>query len=484
MKASPQTFRAGRVPGFCQRTLVLTLALQLAVLASAEPVAKPAATAIPDKPESELRITLNFQGAPLDDVLDYLSQEAGFIILREGATSGKVDILSHQPLNREEILELLNTILAEKGFSAVRSGRTLKIVKASNANRNDLPVQSGNDPDKIEKSDAMLTQIIPVRRAKAEELLANIKPMLGPNSTVSANKTSNALVLTDTQTNIRRVVSIIKALDTSISATMSIKVFQIANSKAKSIAEVINKAFEDDSSSSKNSSAIMQQFSRRMRGGGPPNAAQTDTSTASTKVSAVGEENSNCVVVNAPDDMMAYIEQLIKEIDVPTQDAATLEVFPLKYADAEEVAAKIVELFASSTQSSTSANSASQGRGGRQDRGGPPQTNTSTSSRNLQAADITAVADIRTNSVVISASQSTIALIRAMLDKLDSTPAGIAQVYIYKLKNADLETTKEILESMFEDFEDSETFTRSGATGNNGTGFTSGSSNSQNSNRR
>jgi general secretion pathway protein D len=481
MKASPQTFRAGSGPVFFRQTLVLTLALQVAVFASATPNPR----AVPGRADSELRLTLNFQGVPLDTVLNYLSQEAGFVILRDGALTGKVDILSHQPLNREEIVELLNSILSEKGFSAIRSGRTLKIVKASEANRNDLPVQSGNDPDKIEKSDAMITQIIPVRRAKAEELLANIKPMLGPNSSVSANKTSNALILTDTQTNIRRMVSIIKALDTSISATLSIKVFQIANSKAKSIAEVINKAFEDDSSSSsKNSAAAMQQFSRRMRGGGPPSATQTDDSTASAKVSAVGEENSNCVVVSAPDDMMVYIEQLIKEIDVPTQDAATLEVFPLKYADAEEVAAKIVELFGSSTQSTTSANSASQSRGGRQDREGPPQTNTDTSSRNLQAADITAVADIRTNSVVVSASQSTIALIRTMLNKLDATPAGIAQVYIYKLKNADLETTQEILESMFEDFEDSETFTRSGSTGNNGTGFSSTTSNSQNSNRR
>ena len=101
-------------------------------------------------------IMLNFQGASLKDVLNYLSDAAGFVIVQEVPVAGTVNIVSRQPIGAEDAVDLLNTVLAEKGYTAIRNGRILKIVSRKDAPRRDLPVEMGSDPGKIPRSDAMV----------------------------------------------------------------------------------------------------------------------------------------------------------------------------------------------------------------------------------------------------------------------------------------------------------------------------------------
>src|SRR4026208_742061 len=74
---------------------------------------------------NELR--LNFRGAPLEMVLNYFSEAAGFIVnVKPGATvRGKnVEAWSNQPLSRDEALNLLDTVLNQNSLAAIRNGRT------------------------------------------------------------------------------------------------------------------------------------------------------------------------------------------------------------------------------------------------------------------------------------------------------------------------------------------------------------------------
>jgi general secretion pathway protein D len=218
-------------------------------------------------PEEGLRF--NFQGVPLDTVLDYLSKEAGFVIIRETEITGRVDVRSHQPVSKDEAVDLLNTILHHKGYAAIRNGRTLTIVSRDDAKTRDIPVRKGNEPAQIPKSDEMVTQIIPVRYADAVQLVENITPLLPSYATMTANQSSNAIVLTDTQTSIRRVAEIVKALDTSISEVSTVKVFTLKDADATEIATLINTLFQTDGaggSSADDRRRRMREFFGGMRG--------------------------------------------------------------------------------------------------------------------------------------------------------------------------------------------------------------------------
>lgn len=440
------------------------------------------------------KIILNFRNAPVDAVLDHLSQAAGFVIVKDVPVSGTVDVWSHQPLSADEAVELLNTVLARQGLATVQSGRTLKIVSRTAALAADLPVESGADPELIARSDTMATQIIPVKHADAAKLVENLKPLLGEGSQLSANASSNSLILTDTKTNIRRMVRIVQALDTSISNITEIRVFPLEYAEAENLATVVNKVFEKpDQNQSSNRNSPMQFF-QRMRGGpgGPMGGGsdQTDSGaseakTATATVTAVGDERSNCLVVSASEEVMPQITALVKQVDVPTQDDAVVDVFTLRYADAEDVADILKNIYADSTSTSTQ-NIPGQRQFGMFGRmmggmpgGGPTTSQGSSGSRSLGQADVTVVADTRTNSVVVNASPTTQATVAKVIEKLDATPKNVTQVYIYRIENADLENLQTILEGMFDDIESTGTTTTLAPTGGarSNTSTTSGNTN-------
>src|SRR5437016_8963303 len=268
-------------------------------------------------PNGETGLRLNFRGVPLEMVLNYLSDAAGFIINIKPGTDvkGRVDVWSNQPLSKDEAVDLLNTVLNQNGFAAVRKERTLTIMSRKDAKTEDIPVRRGNEPKDIQKNDEMVTQIVPVRYADATQLTKDLQPLLPGGAEMTANESANALVITDTQPNIRRMTEIVQALDTSISSISAVRVFPLKYADAKDLATAVKEVFQNPNQQNNNNS-INRIFNRLGggRGGGGPfpggvfpglggdQANGTGTSearTAASRVVAVADERSNSLVVSA-----------------------------------------------------------------------------------------------------------------------------------------------------------------------------------------
>jgi len=430
---------------------------------------KPSALAIVEDPQ----LMLNFQNVPLQSVLEYMSEAAGFIILGDTEVRGDVTILSKQPLNREEAVDLLDTILNEKGYTAIRRGRILKIVEKDKALVEDIPVKSGADPADIPKKDVMVTQIIPIRFGNAGQLIENISELLPEYATISANDGSNAIILTDTQTNIHRIAEIVSALDTSISSISEIKVFPLVYADAKQLADVIKGLFQSSSSgssrssSSRSSSAIAEMMRARF-GGGSSSSRSSGSSgrssrssgsgssaalAAASRVVAISEERTNSLVVSAPADVIPTIEQLVKEMDRTIEDVTEIQVFKLNNADAFEMAEVLTNLFSDKDEIESSRGGYRFGSWGRSSSSSSRSRSSSSgnsSERMLQQKRVVAVADPRTNSVIVSATAELMKQIALMVERLDDNKAKQQKVYTYSLQNADVEGVSEILRNMFE----------------------------------
>lgn len=400
-------------------------------------------------------IRLNFKDAPLAQVLNYLSEAAGFVIVQEREVTGNVSITSHQPITREEAVDLLNTVLVEKGYAAIRNGRILKIVSRSEAKTMDLPVRSGADPELIPRRDELVTQIIPVRYADAAKLMENIRPLLEEDAALTANESSNAIVLTDTQTNIRRIAEIIRALDTSIANISAIRVFPLNYADAQEVAQVIQEVFVSGTSSSSAAGGFQRMMEARFRmaggrggGGGAPTSGTSEARQAASRVVAVADEYTNSLVVSAPDEIMPTIEQIVEQLDSNIADITEVKVFRLEYADAAELADLINELYYDTTTTTT------QTRGGRG--GGPPgfarggNANSQRSQRSLLQARVVAVGDPRTNSLIVTAARETMMTIAEMIGRLDASSDKKQKVFVLPLEHADVDNVAEVLRGMFE----------------------------------
>src|ERR1700760_3595500 len=116
-----------RMSGRFYRSKVLCAALAVLVgplpIRAADPSTAPASqpTTLPSK------ISLNFKDAPLDTVLTYLSQTAGFSVLKDGNVDGRISLMSVQPVSPEEAVTMLNAALKANGFTVTREDKLLHV---------------------------------------------------------------------------------------------------------------------------------------------------------------------------------------------------------------------------------------------------------------------------------------------------------------------------------------------------------------------
>ena len=294
-------------------------------------------------------LQLNFRSAPLRLVLDYLSEAGGYVIDQQGDVRGTLDVWSKDPVTKEEAVQLLNAALKRNGYGAVRSGRILTIVPLDNIKTADLEVVTGNNPDTVEKSDDVVTQIVPVRYATASQLVNNLQPLVPSSASLSVNESANSLIVVAAKRDIRRILKIVSALDNSIASVSTLKVFAVHYADAKQLATILQQLFAPQTSGTQNNNQRGQMFGPPGMGFGPPGlgdnqASQTGSGSSASntrsKVAVVADETSNSLIVSSPPDTLSSIASIIQEIDQPVTDIAELRLFKLNNADASELARK------------------------------------------------------------------------------------------------------------------------------------------------
>ncbi len=421
-------------------------------------------------------LRLNFHNAPLNLVLDYLSDAAGFVINKEVDVRGTVDVQG-KALTKDEAVEVLNSALKRNGYAVVRNGRILTIVAQDAAKTKDLPVVSGNDPDQVERGDEVVTQIIPVKYASVSQLVPNLELLLPTTASLSANESANSLILVATKTDIKRMLKIITALDTSIASVSSIRVMPLKYADAKDTATLITSLFtsqggnQGGNTGGRGSLFSMLAGGGRFGGGGPggfggPGGMMGGrgggggggggaSGAAAAKVVAVGDDRSNSLVVSAPADLLATIESMVKEIDQEVTDVTELRVFPLVNADASEIADQLATLFPDPTTSSTGGQNGMTpfsffrgGFGGGRAGGGTSAT--ANSDRAKKLGRVLAVPDPRTSKIIVMASKTLMPQIEDMIKELDSEKGRKEVVGYFDLQNADPSDVYNNLQDLFQ----------------------------------
>ncbi len=184
-------------------------------------------------------LQLNFRNASLDQVLNYLSEAAGFTIVLETKVSGTVDVWSNQKVTKEEAIEILDSALAKNGYAAIREGKKLTVVSKADASTRNIPIISSTDWETIPQSEVLATYIIPVRYINASQLIVNLQPLTPTTMKISANNDSNSLLITDSQGAIRRIAHIASLLDSSVSSVSTLKIVPLKHADAKTLATTL-----------------------------------------------------------------------------------------------------------------------------------------------------------------------------------------------------------------------------------------------------
>jgi general secretion pathway protein D len=338
----------------------------------------PPAQAVGTNNSNELR--LNFRNAPLEMVLNYLSDAAGFIIVLDTHVNGNVTVISTHPVSQDEAVNLLNTELNRNNYAAIRNGRTLTIVDKSDAKTRNIPVKTGNNPKSIPDNDEIATWIIPIRFVEARQLVSDMSAFVSSQATIVANEAGNSIVVTDTQANIRHLAEIIQAIDNSAEAETEIRVFPLKHANPNDVATELSSIFPSSTSGNNTQSPIRFGGGGGGGGGGGPagffarmmaanaggNNSANDRIKKATQVTAVADARIQAVIVTAPKELMDQIAGVMAELDVSSDRDQDVYVFQMKNGDPQQAVQVLQNMFQSSSTSrsgtSSSQNSALQQR--------------------------------------------------------------------------------------------------------------------------
>ncbi len=339
--------------------LALLLVIALALLHVA------AAPAAEDAPAQNIK--LNFKDTPVEAVLEQLSELTGLTIIKDVTVDGRITIISKQSMNLDDAIALINSVLLEKGYVGIRTGKVFKLVKLDEAKKHNIPVRVGADPAQIDNSEQVITQIIPIKYIDAGQLKKDFAPMVAAYAELTSNTGSNSLILTDTSANIRRIAEMIQAMDKQSTALAEVKVFQLKYANSTSAAKLLNDLFKEEDDKTGAAANNVPAFFRGFGGGGgPPGAggrpnqpAQPDPTDQQShklkKVTASADDRTNAVVVSASPDTMVTISQIIKELDANPAEEQGVFIYHCMNAQSANLETVVNTLFASNTSGSSTA---------------------------------------------------------------------------------------------------------------------------------
>jgi type II secretion system protein D len=410
-------------------------------------------------------LLLNFQEAPIRTVLDYLSRQAGLAIVSDVSLDGAITLINRQPIGVDRAIALINSVLRDKDLVALRVGRTLKVLSLSKARTvGGLPVTSDHDLDGIDGGDDVVTHILTVRYVDASALRQNLLPLLPETASIEANRDGNALIITDTTANIKRVMKIVESLDGRMASVSEIKVFRLTRAQAGSTAQLINSIFQQDQPQAASRSGrqggqggrggydMMTMGGPGGRGGRgfdqdqPQTTSNQPTTAANARVVAAADERSNAVVVRGPAEALKIVAGVIAGLDDSTAVVAGVRVFQMRYADALNVAQVINQLFG---QTRTSSNTPQNNMPIFMRRGGGFPAMDAQPNAGGTTLQVTAAADSRTNTVVVTGPDSVLDVVEETVKKLDAQIPNVVDVKVFHLQYADATNTATLINEVF-----------------------------------
>ena len=366
---------------------------------------------------SSAPVTLNFVNADIEAVARTMSVISGRNVVVDPRVKGNMTLVTTVPATPAQALRLFSAQLRTQGFALVESSGLFLVVPEADAKLQSGTVSAGTP---TVGTGQIQTQIFRLNHETANNLVPVLRPLISPNNTINVNPGNNSLIITDYAENLRRIGTIIAALD--IANATGVEIIRLQHAIATDLAPIVNRLLDS---------------------GGTGTAAQGQVDN-SFKTTLLAEPRSNSLILRAANPArIALVRTLVDKLDQAAfntsgKDAASGNIYVvyLKNADAGKLAVTLRAALAATSSVPAGVSLASTATGI-----SPPASGAAsgaTNNSNLTASLVSAQpstggqiqADPSTNSLIITAPEPQYRQLRAVIDKLD---ARRAQVFVESL---------------------------------------------------
>ncbi|AZD94832.1 MULTISPECIES: type II secretion system secretin GspD [Pseudomonas] len=238
--------------------------------------------------------TLNMKDAELRDLASEVGEITGKTLVVDARLQGKVSVQSSNALDKDGIYSLFLSVLRSQGFVALDQGDRVLIVPAVEA-KTKSSEQSG---------DEFVTRVLDLRNANAAEISGVVRPLVSDDAYVAPSASSNALVVSDSASNVERIRQVVSELDQA--GNRSFSTVALKHAWASDVARTLNESISQT-------------------GNGPSDAK------------AVGDARSNRVILAGNTQARQRMAELVRVIDVPSNANDSARVVRLHHSDAKQL---------------------------------------------------------------------------------------------------------------------------------------------------
>ncbi len=306
------------------------------LMATAEPVltqpmrpVAPETVAETAKKLEEEGIYFNIADDDIREVVKQISRALGKNFLLDDKLRGKVTIISERKMTKDEVWEAFQSALDVLGYTIVDGpAGLLKIVAVRDALSNPIDFYT----DKTPFTDRFITRLITLKNISASDMANVIKGLVSKEGNLFAYPVTNTLILTDSGTNIDRLMKLINELDQEGPQEV-LEIIPIVYANAKDLAAKITQIFETDKGGGSAPAAPA-----RARAGAAA-AASADLEEAPRLKKVIPDDRTNSLIVLASKLAIKKVRELIRKLDSPlVGDEGEVHVYYLKYASAKDMA--------------------------------------------------------------------------------------------------------------------------------------------------
>ncbi len=420
--------------------LLLGLLAELPAQNQQEPPMRVAET---DDEGRAIRFDFNFTGQELKGLLEWLSRETELTIIasEEDLRDKRFSLINLKNVTLDQVIERIKTILAQYNLTLIRTDSTLLITTFEKAMVMKVPFNHiFADPAQVEETDEIQTYVVQLENAVASEQVEALRPLLNKQAVIFAEATTNALVITDVASNIRRIVSILQIADEGERFPLRIAIIPLTYADATELAQMLTRVFQEEEDEQKTSGG------KRIGDADDARLAieqGTDFEMFQGTVQIYADANSNSLVVKASEANLVLLRELIRQLDISPTLRTEIRIFRLKNATAEDVASVLQEVITGESSRNT-------GRADPWDRAKIRAFRREQGVENQGiVGDVRVSRDDRLNVVVVASDPRNFSIIDKVINALDQEQTQ-TEIKIYYLKYAIADTLAPSLQDLFE----------------------------------
>jgi general secretion pathway protein D len=347
------------------------------------------------------RVAFSLEDADLAELVRVIAQLTGKRFIFGGKVKNiKATVYSPQKVTVAEAYQAFLSILETNGLTVVPHGRFLKIVETNAVATQGTPIYGPAQGSPNE--DRFVTRMHRLGHINADDAANVLGKFKSKEADITVYGPGNMIILTDSGTNIRRMMQILEEIDVGSSGDQ-IFIEPIHYASASDVEKRINELFDV-----KGGGGAAPSTPKAGGGSTTPSGGSSGVGGDLHVAKIVADDRSNSIVIVSTERAYLRILELIKRIDVPQTGEGEIHVLPLQHADATELTKTLTDII-------TGTGSAAPTGGGRN--AAAPQP--SQAAAGIFEGGVKVSADKATNSIVVTSSLRDYASLRSVIDRLD-----------------------------------------------------------------